>query len=106
MSTHLEVLSKSYLMNTNMTGFRWFSKILVSLCLDESSLSMGRVNKIQLSQTQHRLHSYSRVIIVLIQSLSEKSIRKGFTRSDVFQEHWRMIVLSGKSLKWNKDVAP
>ena len=30
-------------MNTNMTGFRWFSKVFVSL--DESSLSIGRVKK-------------------------------------------------------------
>ena len=27
MGTHLRVLIKSYPMNTNMTGFRWFSKI-------------------------------------------------------------------------------
>ena len=26
MGTHLRVLSKSILMNTNMTGFRWFTK--------------------------------------------------------------------------------
>ena len=32
-------------MNTNMIGFRWFSKIFASLCLDESSLSIGRVKK-------------------------------------------------------------
>ena len=32
MCTHLRVLSKSYLMNTNMTGFRWFSKMFPSLC--------------------------------------------------------------------------
>ena len=31
MGTHLRVLSKSYTMNTNMTGFRGFSKIFVSL---------------------------------------------------------------------------
>ena len=31
--THLRVLSESFQMNTNMTGFRWFSKIFVSLCL-------------------------------------------------------------------------
>ena len=30
-------------MNTNMAGFRWFSKIFASLCLDESSLSIGSV---------------------------------------------------------------
>ena len=32
MGTHLRVLSQSYLMNNNMTGFRWFSKIVASLC--------------------------------------------------------------------------
>ena len=41
MGSHLRVLNKSYLMNTNMTGFRWFSKIFASL--DESSLSIQRV---------------------------------------------------------------
>ena len=30
-------------MNTNMTEFRWFSKIVASLCLDDISLSIGRV---------------------------------------------------------------
>ena len=28
MGNHLRVLSESFLMNTNITGFRWFSKIL------------------------------------------------------------------------------
>ena len=32
MGTHLRVLSESYLMNTNMTGFGWFSKDFASLC--------------------------------------------------------------------------
>ena len=41
MCTNLKVLSESlYLTNTNMTGFRCFSKIFA---LDESSLSNGRV---------------------------------------------------------------
>ena len=31
----LRVLNKSYPMNTNITGFRWFSKILASLCFGE-----------------------------------------------------------------------
>ena len=46
MGPHLRVLSESYLMNTNMTGFRfrWFSKILCSCALDKSSLNIGRVN--------------------------------------------------------------
>ena len=35
-STHLRVLGESYLMNTHMTGFRWFSKnIFVSLCFGQ-----------------------------------------------------------------------
>ena len=33
MGTHLRVLSESYLMNTNMTGFWWFSKNLGILVL-------------------------------------------------------------------------
>ena len=32
MGIHLRVVSESYPMNTNMTGFRWFSKIFASLC--------------------------------------------------------------------------
>ena len=41
--THMRVLSDSFQMNTNMTGFRWFSKSLCTCALDESSLSTGRV---------------------------------------------------------------
>ena len=37
------VLSKSFPMNTNMTGFIWFSNFFASCALDESSLSIGRV---------------------------------------------------------------
>ena len=44
MGSHLRVLSDSYPMNTNMTGFQRFSKISGPCALDESSLSMGRVN--------------------------------------------------------------
>ena len=32
-ATHLRVLSESYPMNTNMAGFRWFSKTLCVLVL-------------------------------------------------------------------------
>ena len=42
--THLRVLSESYPMNTNMTGFRWFSS-LHPCALDKSSLSIGRVKR-------------------------------------------------------------
>ena len=41
MGTHMRVLSKSSPMNTNMTGFEWFSKIFASLCLmDEVALAL------------------------------------------------------------------
>ena len=32
MFTHLRVVSESYLMNTNMTGFGWLSKTFASVC--------------------------------------------------------------------------
>ena len=44
MGTHLRKLIKSYTINTNMTGFRWFSKNLASSACDERSLSTGWVN--------------------------------------------------------------
>ena len=43
MGTHLRVLSESFPMNTNITWFRWFSKMLHPCALGESSLSIGRV---------------------------------------------------------------
>ena len=48
MGTLLRVLSESYPMNTNMTGYRWFSKIFPFLFLkmDESSLSIRSVKMI------------------------------------------------------------
>ena len=47
MATHLRVLTESYSMNDNMTGFRYFSKIFLSLSvLDESSHSIGRVKTV------------------------------------------------------------
>ena len=41
--THRNVLSTSFLMNTNMTGFRWFQKSLHHCAMDERSLSIGSV---------------------------------------------------------------
>ena len=45
MGTHLKVLGESYLMNTNMTGIRWLSKIVASFGFGWllSSLRIGRV---------------------------------------------------------------
>ena len=50
MGTHPIVLSESYPMNTNMTGFRYFFENLCILAcaMGKSSLSIGRVNGIQL----------------------------------------------------------
>ena len=42
MVPHLRVLSKSYPLNTNVTGFRWFKKIFASFCFG-ISLCIGRV---------------------------------------------------------------
>ena len=57
MGTHLRVLSESYQMNTNMTGFRWvFEKSLPACTMDKSSLSIGRVkNNFKL---KHQLGNY------------------------------------------------
>ena len=44
MGTHMRVLNESFPMSTNMTGFRWFSKIVAFL--DKSSLSIGRVRSL------------------------------------------------------------
>ena len=42
----VSTLSKSYLINTNMTGFKRFSDIYLHLCaLDRSSLDIGRVKR-------------------------------------------------------------
>ena len=41
MGTHLRVLSKSYPVNTNMTGLDGFRKTLRPCTLAESSLSIG-----------------------------------------------------------------
>ena len=48
MGSHLRVLSMRYPMNTNMTGFRCFSKIFVFLCFGQKLLQhwMGQVKKI------------------------------------------------------------
>ena len=44
--THLGVLIENYPINTNMTGFRWFSKIVHPCALEESSHSIERVNQL------------------------------------------------------------
>ena len=39
----MRALSEGFQVNTNMTGVKWFSKIFVFWCLDESSFSIGRL---------------------------------------------------------------
>ena len=44
MGTHLKVLGEGHMMNTNMTGFRWFSEIFAFLCFEQKcSLSIRKV---------------------------------------------------------------
>ena len=47
MGTHLRVLSESYVMNTNMIGFRPFSKSLYHCALDKNTFRIGRVNTLR-----------------------------------------------------------
>ena len=47
MGINLRVLSENYPMNTNMTGFRWFSKSFASLCF-EWELALALEGLIQL----------------------------------------------------------
>ena len=58
MGTHLRVLGKSYSMNTDMTGLRWFQKSLRACALDKSSLSIGRVKEILFNDSLQYLHLY------------------------------------------------
>ena len=47
MGTHLRVLDKSYLLNTSMTGIRWFSKIFASLCSIRGVRNQNRCSNIK-----------------------------------------------------------
>ena len=50
MGTHMLVLNESFLMNTNMTRFKWFFReSLHPYDLDASSLSIGRILKVSLT---------------------------------------------------------
>ena len=52
-----------------LTGFRYFSKIFASLCLDESSLSIGRVKQYWLtSLKQYNTFSHSILVFVILLS--------------------------------------
>ena len=46
MGAHLNVLREGFPMNTNITGFRWFSKPVAFLCLDKNGLIIEMVKGI------------------------------------------------------------
>ena len=52
MCTHMRVLSKSYPMSTNMTGFKFSEKSSHPCTLDESSLSIGGVKSLGKAQNK------------------------------------------------------
>ena len=91
--THLRVLGESYPMNTNMTGFKWFSKSLCHCVLDESSLSMGRVfEKI----FENHLNPVMNVGIHWI-AFGEYSQMPGFQSFLRFLHHFEMAKLTTSS---------
>ena len=59
-------------MNTNMTGFIWFSEALHSCALDESSLSIGRVNH---KQQSHVAEGKAKLELFLLHQSSSRIIR-------------------------------
>ena len=45
MGTHKRVLSESYLINTNMTAFKWFSKICVLVLWVKVALALKELGR-------------------------------------------------------------
>ena len=63
MGTHLRVLGESYPMNTNTTGFKWFSKYFFGICaLDEGSLSIERDNAIYIGVNSLPIQDWIRLV--------------------------------------------
>ena len=46
MGTDLRVLSESFKLNTNMTGFRWFREYVIVLWTEGDSASQGLKDKV------------------------------------------------------------
>ena len=63
MGTHLRVLSESYPMSTNMTGFEWFSKIFTFLYFGR--LQFTCLEAYQHVQTKQKLRKYFLNTLVL-----------------------------------------
>ena len=76
MGTHLRVFNMSYPMNTNKRGFRWFSKIFMSLCFGVVSTleGLGSGSKIMLLKKKENdsiiiMALFSRLYIVLYSNI-------------------------------------
>ena len=67
MGTHFRVLSESFPMNTNMTGFRWFSKIFVSLCFGPkySALALEEL-KLRRHNINDNASSFPKAVLVKV----------------------------------------
>ena len=84
LGSHLRVLSESFPMHTNMTGFRWFSKVFASLCFG------GK--KPQLSKDASFFNHLNPVMLVFIRWLIiDRNIRVDSLTVDVItlkKEFW------------------
>ena len=96
MGTHLKVLCKSYPMNTNMTGFCWFSKIFASVIWTKSSLNIRLIS----------IYTNSHLIA------SDLGSDGGFARYSSFLQAWMFKVLillsewAPEAWYWGVDAAP
>ena len=102
MGTHLRVLSASFPMNTNMTGFRIFQKSLRPCALGESTLSIGRVDAN--SWTIFRTHTFTIYYwpLPLYSKLVEK-MTITFSKFDVLKKRDRFLLLNYKqSSHWKR----
>ena len=82
MGTHLRVLSESYVMNTNMIGFRPFSKALYHCALDKNTFSIGRVNAL------------SNIVRNVVIHYLLNNVDKRFTKGPIFltTRVWRYLL--------------
>ena len=60
MGTHLRLLSENYPMNTNMTGFQWFSKVCVLVRWTKLASALEGFNSGETDRDVNEL--YSRLI--------------------------------------------
>ena len=96
MGTHLRVLRESFPVNTKVAAFRCFSKFFPSLCLDESSRSIERVNYSSRKKSNYHLHRVS-LKTALVPNLkaylvsSQKGLRKSYKSTLRWWTKWKII---------------